>query len=135
MKTIALIEKAKDGTFSIFTPEIDHVIIGSGNTVQEAKTDFENSVKEMLDSYTEAGKKIPKELNGIQFEYKYDVPSIFDEYDFINVSKFAAFSGINASLLRQYKTNKEVYVSESQIQKIEDGFHKAAKSFAAIRLL
>ncbi|HVZ97607.1 MAG TPA: hypothetical protein VG847_12070 [Chitinophagaceae bacterium] len=135
MKTTALIEKTKDGTFSIFTPNINHTIIGSGKSVQAAKADFENSVKEMLASYTDFGKTIPKELRNIEFEFKYDVASVFDEYDFINVSKFASYSGINASLMRQYKTKKDMYVSEAQIKKIENGFHKAAKGFAAIRLL
>jgi predicted RNase H-like HicB family nuclease len=135
MKTTALIEKGKDSTFSIFTPDINHVIIGEGNNVHDAKADFENSVKEMLASYTETGRKVPKELQDIEFEFKYDVASVFDEYDFINVSKFAAYSGMNASLMRQYKTKKDIYVSEAQIKKIEDGFHRAAKSFAAIRLL
>ena len=48
MKTIALIEKGKDGNFGIFTPDLQHTIIGEGRTVAEAKTDFENSVKEMV---------------------------------------------------------------------------------------
>ena len=134
MKTVALIEKGKDGVFGIFTPNINHVIIGEGNTVAEAKSDFENSVKEMLSSYTELGKPLPEELQNIEFEYKYDIASVFDEYSFLNVSKFAEYSGINASLMRQYKTKKDIYVSETQIKKIENGFHKAAKDFAAIRL-
>jgi hypothetical protein len=62
------------------------------------------------------------------------VASVFDEYDFINVSKFAAYSGINSSLMRQYKTKKDIYVSESQIKKIENGFHKIARQFASIQL-
>ena len=55
MKTTAVIEKGKDGTFGIFTPDIDHVIIGEGATVAEAKADFENSVAEMLAFYKEGG--------------------------------------------------------------------------------
>lgn len=48
MKTTALIEKGKDGTFSVFTPDINHTIIGEGSTVAEAKADFENSLAEMI---------------------------------------------------------------------------------------
>lgn len=44
MKTTALIEKGKDGTFGIFTPDLNSTIIGEGNTVAEAKADFKNSV-------------------------------------------------------------------------------------------
>lgn len=32
MKTTALIEKGKDGTFGIFTPDIQATIIGEGRT-------------------------------------------------------------------------------------------------------
>ncbi|MFT4094711.1 MAG: type II toxin-antitoxin system HicB family antitoxin [Niabella sp.] len=135
MTTIALIEKTKDGEFSIYTPDVDHTIIGTGKTVKAAKADFENSVKEVLASYTDEGKSLPKELKAIKFVFKYDIASVFDEYDFIHVSKFAEYSGINASLMRQYKTKKDTYISEAQMKKIETGFHRAAKGFAAIRLV
>jgi predicted RNase H-like HicB family nuclease len=134
MKTIALIEKGKNGTFGIFTPNLKHTIIGEGKTVAESKADFENSVKEILDSYTETGKQIPAELQSIKFEYKYDIASLFNCYDFINVSKFAQLAGINASLMRQYKTGNQ-YISENQILKIEAALHKMANEFAAIRLV
>ncbi|MEI7844711.1 MAG: type II toxin-antitoxin system HicB family antitoxin [Chloroflexota bacterium] len=134
MKTIALIEKGKDGTFGVFTPDIKHTIIGEGNTVSEAKRDFENSVTEVLASYTERGLAIPAELQGVEFEYKYDISSLFNYYNFINVSKFAQVAGINASLLRQYKMGNQ-YISENQVLKIEDAFHKVANEFATIRLI
>ena len=70
MVTTALIERGKDGTFGIFTPDINHTIIGEGNTVEEAKADFENSVREMILSYTETNRKLPDELKDIQFVYK-----------------------------------------------------------------
>lgn len=134
MKTIALIEKGKDGTFGIFTPDLQHTIIGQGNTVAEAKTDFENSVKEMLASYTEIKKEIPAELQKLQFDYKYDLGSLFNQYDFINVSKFAHLAGINASLMRQYKSGNQ-YISENQLSKIEEAIHKIACEMAAIKLI
>ena len=42
MKTIAVIEKGKDGSFGIFTPELEHSIMGEGKSVAEARADFEN---------------------------------------------------------------------------------------------
>ena len=76
--TTALIERGKDGTFGVFTPDINHTIIGDGNTVEEAKADFENSVQEMILSYTETGRELPDELKDIRFVYKYDIASMFD---------------------------------------------------------
>ena len=134
MKTIALIEKGKNGTFGIFTPKLKHTIIGDGKTVAESKADFENSVKEIIASYTETGKQIPAELKGIEFEYRYDLASLFNYYSFINVSKFAQMAGINASLMRQYKSGKQ-YISENQILKIENTLHKIANEISSIRLV
>jgi predicted RNase H-like HicB family nuclease len=133
MVTTALIEKGKDGTFGIFTPDINHTIIGEGNTVEEAKADFENSVKEMILSYTEQGREIHEELKDIEFAYKYDIASMFDYYDWINVSRFAKKAGINASLMRQYKSG-QTYISENQIGKIENALHQLGNELAAIKL-
>lgn len=84
--------------------------------------------------YKEIGKQIPEELNDIVFEYKYDVASLFNYYDFINVSKFAKAAGINSSLMRQYKTGNQ-YISENQILKIEIALHKIAQEIAEIKLV
>lgn len=133
MKIAALIEKVNDNEFQVHASNIKHTITGYGKTVREAKADFENSVKEMIESYRE--RTLPKELQDIQFTFKYDISSVFSDYDFINVSKFADWAGISPSLLRQYKSNKPPYISKNQIKKIENAFHQAAKNFAAIRLI
>jgi len=73
MKTIALIEIGKDGTFGIFTPDIRSNIIGTGGTVAEAKADFENSVNEVKEMYEEMKRPLPAELRDIEFEYKWDI--------------------------------------------------------------
>jgi len=132
--TTALIEKGRDGLFSIFTPDLSHTIIGSGKTVAEAKVDFMQSFSEMQASYTETEREIPEELTDIQFEYKYDLASLFNYYKWINVSKFAELAGINASLMRQYKTGGQ-YISESQIAKIETALRNAGKEIATISLV
>ena len=79
------------------------------------------------------GKQIPEELQGIEFEFKYDIASLFDYYNFINVTKFAQVAGLNASLLRQYKSGNQ-YISENQVMKVEEALHKIAKEFTEIKL-
>ena len=133
MKTTALIERGKDGTFGIFTPDIDHVIIGDGATVAEAKADFENSVAELFAYYREEGKDLPEELRDIEFEYKYDIASMFNYFDFINVSKFARWAGINPGLMRHYKSG-DTYISEAQAHKIETALHAIGRELTAISL-
>ena len=133
MKTIALIEKGKDGTFGIFTPEINSTIIGEGSTVAEAKTDFENSVTEIIQFYKEDGKELPDELKNIEFEYKFDISSLLNYYDWINTTKFAKKAGINSSLMRQYKIGK-TYISETQTRRIESALHNLGKELTAVKL-
>lgn len=133
MKTIALIEKGKDGTFGVYTPNIETTFIGEGATVAEAKADFKNSVEEVLAAYRESGEPLPEELQDIEFEYKYDVASIFDYFDFINITKFAKRAGINAALMRQYKSCG-TYISEAQASKIEKALHAIGKELSAVSL-
>jgi predicted RNase H-like HicB family nuclease len=133
MVTTALIERGKDGMFGIFTPDINSTIIGEGNTVEEAKADFENSVQEIFQFYKEDGIELPNELKDIHFVYKYDIASMFNYYDWINVSKFARKAGINPSLMRQYRMGK-TYISENQINKIESTLHSLGNELAVIKL-
>ncbi len=134
MKTVALIEKGSDGSFGVFTPDLESTIIGNGNSVSEAKADFENTFKEILEAYSESNEPLPAELQNIEFEYRYDVASLFDYFDYINVSKFARKAGLNASLLRQYKVGG-TYISENQVQKIETALHNCGKELLSLNLI
>lgn len=133
MKTTALIEKAKDGTFAVFTPDIESTIIGSGDTVVAAKADFENTVKELFAYYAESGEALPGELQNISFEYKYDVPSVFNELDCINITQFAKLAGIYPSSMRQYARGIS-YISEKQARKIETALHKLGEKLQTVCL-
>jgi len=131
MKTTALIEKGKDGTFGIFTPDIKATIIGEGKTVAEAKADFENSVKELKEMFS--GEELPGELKDIEFEYKYDTASVFDELECINITQFAKYADIYPSSMRQYARGI-AYISEAQAKKIEKALHRLGGQLQAIQL-
>lgn len=133
MKKTALIEMGKNGKFTIFTPDIESVIIGDGDTVEEAKADFENSIKEIIDSYVETNQPIPNELQDIDFQYKYDVASFLNYNKYLNMTKFATYAGINPSLMRQYK--KGQYISSRQVSKIQTAIHKIGKELVAVQLI
>lgn len=133
MKITALIEKNNDDSFTVFTPELDHFIVGSGQNVLDAKLDFENSFFEMKQSYLENNESLPKELSVEKICYKYDIASLFDYYSFINVSKFAEVVGINASLMRQYRMGQSI--SERQMQKIENSLHRLGKELSSVKLV
>ena len=134
MKTIALIEKGKDGSYGVYTPDLNSLIIGSGATVSEAIADFQNSMAEVRTAFKDAGEPLPDELQDVEFEYRYDIASVFDYFDYINVSKFATRIGINPSLLRQYKSGG-TYISERQAGKIESAIHRLGQELLAVSLL
>lgn len=131
MKTTALIEKDDYG-YGIFTPELKTTIIGEGKSVTEAKEDFFNSYKEVLECCEEAG-DVPDELVGLEFEFKYDISSLFNEFPFINATKFAQYIGISPSLMRHYKVG-DTYISEAQAKKIESGLRQCAEKLLAVNL-
>jgi predicted RNase H-like HicB family nuclease len=132
MKTIAVIEKVKNGTYTVFSPKLQSFIMGSGNTIEEAKLDFENSIKEISLVYTNNNENLPKELRRLSFEYKYDIASLFDDLDWINVSKFARKVKIHDSLMRRYRSGE--YISKNQLKKIENTLHNLGKVISEIRL-
>ena len=134
-KILAIIEKGTDGFFSIYTPETETTVLnGQGESVESAIADLKESLKEVIDSYRERGENLPEELEGeIDFVYKYDIASLFCNFDEINLSSFARKNGFNESLLRKYK-NRLAFASEKQSKKIEEGLHKLGKSLCAASL-
>lgn len=127
MKTTAVIETGPDGGFDIFLPDIDSALFfGDGDTVQEAKEDLQDSYQEVLSVYQEEGIPVPEELRDLEFEYKYDIGSFFNEYNWINISALAKVLGMNRSLLYQYKKGN-TYISHQQMKRIEKGVHELGR--------
>lgn len=107
---IVAIEKQNDGAYIAYNTESEKfTAIGSGATIAEAKEDFFNSIEEMKVIYQEHGDEIPAELLEDSI-FRFDLPSFFDYYSFINVSAFAKMIGINSSLMRQYKKGEYLYI-------------------------
>jgi len=97
------IEKQSDGSYIAYNTTGDKVqLIGTGDSVKEAKEDFFNSLDEVLQSYNEIGDDIPEFLNE-EIEFRFDITSLFEYYSMFNVSAIARYLGINDSLMRQYR--------------------------------
>ena len=128
------IEKQKDGTYIAYnTDESDVTLIGTGDTVTEAKDDFFNSMQETIEACKESGISVPQSLEE-EPVFKFDVSSLFEYYNMINVSAFARYLGINEALLRQYKKGN-TYISESQLKRIEEGIHTLGNEFSLLKLV
>lgn len=135
-KVVAVIEKGKDGLFSVYVAEgLEEIALnGQGDSVQEAIDDMMVALDECKQAYIEDGDPVPEEIAGdIDFTYKYDVASLFDRFDEINLSSFSKKVGINASLLRQYK-NGLAFASRKQVDKIKNGLHELGRQLSAAQL-
>lgn len=128
------IEKQSDGSYIAYNVGDKQVsLIGTGETVTSAKEDFFNSVEEAIETYTEMELNVPECLL-TEVQFKFDLSSLFEYYDVLNVSAFARYVGINPTLMRQYKQGK-TYISETQLQKIEDSIHAIGKQFTELQLV
>ena len=121
MKILAIIEKGTDGLYSIYSDDmlLNHGLGGYGSSVEEAKADFMESIKEAKGMITEESITLPNEMEYIDVTFKYDLQSFFNYFDWINVSQFAKKAGINESNMRQYK-NGLAFAGESTTKKILD---------------
>ena len=131
MKMQVIIEKDERG-YSVYSDGLKcGIIIGDGKSVAKAKEDFMNTLEEVRSTYPARGMEIPKELVNPEFKFKYDVASVFDDLDFINLTKFAELSGFNSSLLRHYKRG-DFAISGKQASKIERALHDIGRRLVAI---
>lgn len=89
---------------------------GYGDSVEKAKADFLESIKEAIAEQLKENQNAPQ-MKDISVEYRFDLPSFFNYFDFINVSKFAEYVGINESKMRAYKSGVS-YPGEKTTSKI-----------------
>lgn len=128
------IEKQKDGSYIAYNTNDDAVtLVGTGNTVSEAKDDFFNSIQETVEACKENNIPIPESLSE-EPVFKFDIASLFEYYSMINVSALARYLGINETLMRQYKKG-DTYISENQLKRIEDGIHILGEEFTRLKLV
>src|SRR4051812_42930496 len=115
----AVVEASKTG-FSVYAQDDALPMNGYGKTIEEAKADFLEAYKEMLEYYKEKDLPLPDVYNNgnLKFEYKYDIASIFQHFGVLDATQFAHKIGMNPSLLRQYKTGHAL-ASDKQKKKIE----------------
>lgn len=134
MKRTAIVEMWDDNTMSIYVPDFEGFSLnGQGKTVEEAKRSLMEAVEDYRKMFEDRGEEMPECLKALEFEYKYDIASFFECFKFINVSSFAAYAGINPSLMRQYK-QRIAFASEAQKQKIEAAIHKAGAEMMAVQI-
>ena len=61
------------------------------------------------------------------------MPSFFEDFDFINASRFAQFAGINEIKMRQYKSGV-AFPGEKTTQKMLDAIHRIGSELSSVLL-
>ena len=114
----AVIERGADGLYAAYSDEHfgNSYFGGFGDSVTKAKEDFVTSIREAIEEERAEANEVPS-FEDISIEYRYDIPSFFNFFDFINVSKFAEYVGINESKMRAYKSGLS-YPGEKTTTKI-----------------
>ncbi len=126
-KIKVIVETGKD-LFSCFMVGEDArltVIHGDGKTARKAIEDFYVCYEEEKQDCIEKGKEVPD----LEFKFIFDIGAFFSYY-MINVSAFAAYAGMNASLLRQYACGLKS-PAKPTIKKIKDAIDKYKKDIDA----
>ena len=132
-KLKAIIEKNQNGFYSIYIPEIAG-LFGSGETEREAKESLNEAIEMALEHITETGDIGDYAIlqNKYTIEYIYDLSGFFKTFDFFDTSALAKHIGINASLLRRYKSGL-TKASPSQKMKIANGIYGVAKRLSVAK--
>lgn len=119
MKITATVEKNDNNFYAITSADVvaGCHFGGYGYSVQEAKQDFMEGIEESLETAKELGKDVPVSASDIEVEFRYDIPSFFNCFDWINISAFAKQAGINESKMRAYKSGLAT-ASEKTVKKI-----------------
>lgn len=129
------IEKSKDGTYWGTTQNIPGSVTADGNTLQELKENLKDAVELYVETAKEHEMEIYQKLKkGFELELEIELSQVFQKVKVLNKSEFAKRVGINPALMRQYATQKTIYVSEKRAAEIQKGLHSLGEELLAIKL-
>lgn len=126
-KIKVIVETGKD-LFSCFMAGENNGVTGltgSGKTARKAIEDFLLCYEEEKDYCRKEGKEVPE----LEFNFIFDIGAFFSYY-FINVTAFAEYAGMNASLLRQYACGLKA-PAQKTIGKVREAIDKFRKDIDA----
>jgi predicted RNase H-like HicB family nuclease len=132
-KVNAIIERASDGNYSIYSDadDLSYLITGTGKTVEEAKKCFEDGYADMRRYYAEEGKPFTE----VEMVYKYDMASFLAYYSKVmSLAGLSRLTGINQQQLSHYATGRR-HPSQKTVQKMQNAIHSFANDLSSVRFL
>lgn len=132
-KVNAVIERAKDGTYSIYSDaeDLGYLVTGTGNTVEEAKRYFRGGYEDIKKSYARHNEPFEE----VEMCYVYDVASFLAYYsNVLSLAGLSRLTGINPQQLSHYVTGRR-NPSPKTTQKIMDAIHAFGQDLASVRFI
>ena len=132
-KVNAIIERANDGTYSIYmdAPKMNYLVTGTGSTAEEAINTFMGGYEDMKRLYAKKGKKFEE----VEFSFKYDMASFLSYYSkAFSLAGLSRITGINQGQLSHYMTGRR-NPSKTTINKIQNSIHAFASDLGKVAFL
>lgn len=123
MKKLELIIEHGDGELWGRVTYNDNLITGSAKSI----TELETQLKELLHDFEGLD---PEQVT---FTHLYDVYALFQEFDFLSISRVAYYAGINPGLMRQYASGVK-HPSVDRAKDIERTLHRLAVKMQESRI-
>ena len=132
-KVNAIIERANDGTYSIYmdADEMDYLVTGTGKTVSEAMNMFIGGYEDMRRYYEEEGKAFEE----VDFDFKYDMASFLAYYSKIfSLAGLSRLTGINQQQLSHYVTGRR-HPSARTVEKMQEAIQGFGRDLSTINFV
>lgn len=132
MKTVRVfIERAKDGMYSAYMPDDNHLpfnAIGEGETAKEARADFLAVVEAFRQDF-------PLEVAELQFTFSFDVASFLAYYaGQLSLAGLSRITGVAQGQLSHYITGHR-NPSPRTIEKIDKALHSFASELSQVHFV
>ncbi len=132
-KVTAVIERAKDGTYSIYmdADDMDYLVTGTGKTVNEAIAAFNGGYEDMRRYYAEEGKN----FEDVDFIFKYDMASFLSYYsNILSLAGLSRLTGINQQQLSHYVTGRR-HPSAKTVEKMQDAIRRFGNDLSTVNFV
>lgn len=127
----AVIERASDGTYSIYSDadDLSYLITGTGKTVEEAKKCFEGGYADMKRYYEKEGKPFEE----VEMCYCYDMASFLSYYSkVLSLAGLSRLTGVNPQQLSHYVTGRR-NPSPKTVKKIMNAIHAFGQDLSTVQ--
>lgn len=132
-KVTAVIERANDGTYSIYmdADDMNYLVTGTGKTVNEAMSMFKGGYEDMRRYYVEEG----KDFEEVDFDYKYDMASFLAYYsNILSLAGLSRLTGINQQQLSHYVTGRR-HPSAKTVEKMQHAIQSFGNDLSSVRFV